>query len=101
QEFTGKIAQIHPHLDAETRTLKVRFDLPNPGHVLRPGMYARVQFDAPAPALAYTKERHAGRTAADLAFHTLFSFAGPAGGSDLASLALGAGDQALAQRGQV
>jgi Cu(I)/Ag(I) efflux system membrane fusion protein len=101
QEFTGKIAQIHPHLDAETRTLKVRFDLDNPGHVLRPGMYARVQFDVPAPAAAFTKERQAGRTAADLAFHSLFSFSGPTGGSDLASMVLGAGDQVLAQKGQV
>ena len=101
REFTSKLAFIHPHLDAETRTLKVRFDLDNSGHVLRPGMYARVQFDAPAPAVAYTKERQAGRTAADLAFHALFSFSGPTGGSDLASLVLGAGDQVLSQKGQV
>ena len=49
QEFTGKLAFIHPHLDAETRTLKVRFDLDNPGHDLRPGMYATVKLDVPAP----------------------------------------------------
>ena len=38
----GKLAFIHPHLDASTRTLKVRFDMDNPDHDLRPGMYATV-----------------------------------------------------------
>ena len=69
REFTSKLTFIHPHLDAATRTLKVRFDLPNPGHVLRPGMYATVKFDVPAAELssfsARVEERQAARIAAD------------------------------------
>ena len=64
QEFTSKLTFIHPHLDAETRTLKVRFDLPNPGHLLRPGMYARVQFDVPATDLTAASTRVEERQAA-------------------------------------
>ena len=38
--FPGTIAFVHPHLDAATRTLRVRFSVKNPRHELRPGMYA-------------------------------------------------------------
>src|SRR5262249_32287788 len=44
----GKVAFVHPHLDAASRTLRVRFDLDNPRHELRPGMYATVTLDVPA-----------------------------------------------------
>ncbi len=47
REFKGKLVFIHPHLDATTRTLKVRFDMDNPEHELRPGMYATVRFHVP------------------------------------------------------
>ncbi len=105
RDFAGKLTFIHPHLDARTRTLKVRFDLENPGHVLRPGMYAAVKIDVPATELtaasARTQTRQAARTAADLAVHALFAPSGPMGGSGLASLALGAGEQTLLAKGQV
>jgi Cu(I)/Ag(I) efflux system membrane fusion protein len=42
-EFTGSVGFIYPHLDENTRTLRVRFGMPNPGHQLRPGMYATVR----------------------------------------------------------
>jgi multidrug efflux pump subunit AcrA (membrane-fusion protein) len=51
RRFEGKLAFIHPHLDASTRTLKVRFDMPNPGHDLRPGMYATVRLQVPVTEL--------------------------------------------------
>jgi multidrug efflux pump subunit AcrA (membrane-fusion protein) len=51
REFRGKVAFVHPHLDAATRTLKVRFDLDNPRHDLRPGMYATVTLQVPATQL--------------------------------------------------
>jgi Cu(I)/Ag(I) efflux system membrane fusion protein len=51
REFDGEVAFIHPHLDAGTRTLKVRFDVRNPDHELRPGMYATVKLDLPAAEL--------------------------------------------------
>src|SRR6266540_2186430 len=41
--FTGKVALIYPHLMAETRTGRVRIELPNPDEVLRPDMYADVE----------------------------------------------------------
>lgn len=51
REFRGQIAFVHPHLDAATRTLKVRFNLDNPHHDLRPGMYATVKLQVPATRL--------------------------------------------------
>jgi Cu(I)/Ag(I) efflux system membrane fusion protein len=38
--FGGTLSFLFPHVDTETRTLTVRFDLPNPEHELRPGMTA-------------------------------------------------------------
>jgi hypothetical protein len=49
--FSGKVAFIHPHLDASTRTLKVRLDMKNSDHELRPGMYATVRLDVPTAQL--------------------------------------------------
>jgi Cu(I)/Ag(I) efflux system membrane fusion protein len=51
REFKGKLAFVHPHLDASTRTLKVRFDMDNPDHELRPGMYATVTLRVPVNRL--------------------------------------------------
>jgi multidrug efflux pump subunit AcrA (membrane-fusion protein) len=48
RQFQGKLAFVHPHLDASTRTLRVRFDIDNPRHDLRPGMWANVQLQVPA-----------------------------------------------------
>jgi Cu(I)/Ag(I) efflux system membrane fusion protein len=47
QTFPGKVAFIQPHLDPQTRTVEVRYDLPNPGHKLRPGMFATVTIKTP------------------------------------------------------
>lgn len=38
----GRVAYVYPTLSAETRTLKVRFEFPNPGLRLKPQMYADV-----------------------------------------------------------
>jgi multidrug efflux pump subunit AcrA (membrane-fusion protein) len=51
REFKGKLAFVHPHLDPSTRTLKVRFDMDNPRHDLRPHMYATVTLQVPAVQL--------------------------------------------------
>jgi Cu(I)/Ag(I) efflux system membrane fusion protein len=40
--FPGKVEFVQPHLDPATRTVDVRFALDNPGHRLRPGMFASV-----------------------------------------------------------
>jgi Cu(I)/Ag(I) efflux system membrane fusion protein len=47
QVFSGTLAFLYPHLDENTRTLTVRLELPNPGHRLRPGMYATVKIEVP------------------------------------------------------
>ncbi|GET25831.1 efflux RND transporter periplasmic adaptor subunit [Prolixibacter sp. NT017] len=40
--YKGKISFIYPVLDTQTRTIKVRIDLNNSNHVLKPGMFANV-----------------------------------------------------------
>jgi Cu(I)/Ag(I) efflux system membrane fusion protein len=45
--FRGTVAFVHPHLDAATRTLRVRFDMDNAHHDLRPGMYTTVALEVP------------------------------------------------------
>ena len=47
ESFPGKLAFIQPTLDPATRTVEVRFDLENPGHRLRPGMFASVTLKTP------------------------------------------------------
>jgi Cu(I)/Ag(I) efflux system membrane fusion protein len=41
--FTGKVTVIYPHLKMETRTARIRIELPNPDDVLLPDMYADVE----------------------------------------------------------
>ena len=43
QPFTAKVSQIYPVIAGDTRTAKVRFDLPNPKGLLKPDMYAEIQ----------------------------------------------------------
>lgn len=52
RQFQGKVAFLNPHVDPATRTLKVRFDVENAGHDLRPGMYATVTLRVPATRLS-------------------------------------------------
>jgi Cu(I)/Ag(I) efflux system membrane fusion protein len=44
REFRGKVTYVDPYLNAETRTVKVRVVLPNPGGLLKPDMFVRVAF---------------------------------------------------------
>jgi Cu(I)/Ag(I) efflux system membrane fusion protein len=41
--FVGNVTLIYPHLMAETRTARIRIELPNPDQALRPDMYADVE----------------------------------------------------------
>jgi Cu(I)/Ag(I) efflux system membrane fusion protein len=43
RELNGRIEFIYPTVSGETRTLKVRLSLDNPGGALKPGMYGRVR----------------------------------------------------------
>jgi RND family efflux transporter MFP subunit len=51
--FEGKITYVYPTLKAETRTVPVRIELANPGHLLKPAMFSQVevQVGAKAPVL--------------------------------------------------
>lgn len=42
--LNGKIAAVLPEANTETRTLRVRIEMPNPGGRLRAGMFAQVRF---------------------------------------------------------
>jgi membrane fusion protein, copper/silver efflux system len=41
--FRGQVSFVYPTLDEKTRTATARIELPNPGHMLRPGMFASVE----------------------------------------------------------
>ncbi len=47
ETFEGEIAFIDPTLDPQTRTVRVRADIPNPEGRLRPGMFVRGTVHAP------------------------------------------------------
>jgi Cu(I)/Ag(I) efflux system membrane fusion protein len=47
EDFPGVISFIYPHVDQETRTVTVRVEIENPGHVLRPGTTATVFINVP------------------------------------------------------
>ena len=53
REFRGEITRFSIALDPKTRTMKTEFDLENPGHLIRPGMYgeATLELDRQADAL--------------------------------------------------
>jgi Cu(I)/Ag(I) efflux system membrane fusion protein len=59
QAFPGKVAFIQPHLDAQTRTVEVRYDLPNPDHKLRPGMFATVTIKTPVAETPMFRDKFA------------------------------------------
>lgn len=44
--FKGRISEILPETNMQTRTLRVRMEFANPQGLLRPGMYAQVQLDS-------------------------------------------------------
>ena len=46
KSFEGRVAYIYPTLNAQTRTVPVRIELANPGGLLKPAMYAQVEFEA-------------------------------------------------------
>ena len=42
--FDGRITYVYPTLKAETRSIPVRVELANPGQLLKPAMFAQVEF---------------------------------------------------------
>jgi Cu(I)/Ag(I) efflux system membrane fusion protein len=67
RSFTGRVSFVYPIVNEQSRTLRVRVVLPNPGSALKPGMYGTLYFDArlgdrvlsvPADAVVMTGERN-------------------------------------------
>ncbi len=48
ETFRGNVSYIYPSLNTETRTVRVRLELPNPGLKLKPGMYGNVTLQTDA-----------------------------------------------------
>ena len=52
--FEGTISYVYPTLKAETRTIPVRIDLPNPNNQLKPGMFAQLELPTAAKGAVVT-----------------------------------------------
>lgn len=52
--FSGEVALIYPHLNAQTRTARIRIELPNPEGLLRTDMYADVEIATGTEAAVLT-----------------------------------------------
>jgi Cu(I)/Ag(I) efflux system membrane fusion protein len=52
--FEGRVTYVYPTLKSETRTVPVRVELANPGQLLKPAMYAQVEFSVGANAPVLT-----------------------------------------------
>jgi Cu(I)/Ag(I) efflux system membrane fusion protein len=59
QERQGRIVFVAPAVAQDTRTVQVRVTLPNPGEVLKPGMYATLHIRGTAGAPAVSVPRTA------------------------------------------
>lgn len=47
REFRARVVYIYPYLNNQTRTVRIRLELPNPDGRLKPAMYASVSLEAP------------------------------------------------------
>ena len=47
----GRVTYVYPTVNPETRTARIRVELPNPGAALKPGMYATIRFSAPSDSV--------------------------------------------------
>ena len=54
QAFEGRVTYIYPTMKAETRTVEVRVELPNPGQRLKPAMFAQVELPVGSKAAVLT-----------------------------------------------
>lgn len=52
--FSGALTYVYPSMTVETRTVPVRIELANPGHLLKPGMFAEVELPVTAKSAVLT-----------------------------------------------
>jgi Cu(I)/Ag(I) efflux system membrane fusion protein len=67
ETFAGKVEFIQPHLDPATRTVEAWYAIENPGHRLRPGMFAKVTLSTPVADLPEFKRLGLSKPAANRA----------------------------------
>ena len=58
-ERAGRVSYVYPTLNQQTRTLRVRVALPNPGTTLKPGMYATLRLTSASNSPVLTVPRSA------------------------------------------
>ncbi|WP_460621092.1 efflux RND transporter periplasmic adaptor subunit [Hymenobacter tenuis] len=67
KHFTGRIDKVFNVLDPESKVMRVRVRLPNPGYLLKPEMYAQIKvynienekmLAVPAQSVIFDKDRH-------------------------------------------
>ena len=46
RKFIGRVTYVYPTLDPKTRTAQVRMEFHNPGLLLKPGMFAKVELES-------------------------------------------------------
>jgi len=44
--FDARVTYVHPTVSVQSRTARVRLELPNPDLALKPGMYAQIEFES-------------------------------------------------------
>ena len=54
--LTGKVSYVYPFVDPRSRTLKVRFEFPNPGLQLKPDMFVDVTLQVESPPAVVVPE---------------------------------------------
>jgi cobalt-zinc-cadmium efflux system membrane fusion protein len=57
--FEGTVVRINKALDLATRTLQAEINIPNPGHLLKPGMFAKIEMVLKANPNALTIPKEA------------------------------------------
>lgn len=75
--FEGRVTAIEPQVDADTRTFRMRAELPNPERRLRPGAFARVRVRIGEPQAVLAVPQTAIRF--DPYGNSVFVIAGPEG----------------------
>lgn len=102
ETFEGRLTFIFPHVDLETRSVVVRFELPNPDHKLRPGTSVTAKIQVPParlPAVTQSWTRIWQQRAGVVA--TAQALTGTPLATGLVQAVPAAGELVLQSRGQV
>ena len=84
EKFEGNLTFIYPHVDQDTRTVIVRFELPNQDHKLRPGTSATIKLKIPPRQVDLFRRTFEDDWVTESAAYTMMqSLHGPWRGTDL------------------